>query len=237
MNCTIKSPLEASKSTCEKDDFFTAYPLREWALVKRIIQIAKDDICGELCSLRFTWQKPKKNADSEEVFFFNTLAGLIDVAWIIADSPLKVLHIERVPNKNNLFALAMFENEVVAELELNECLPDSMPATHFIKANFQNGHVTNQPVVGHFNEEGAMLATDSEMRRIVIENSEWCDCGDEIELCQRAMEYAILKGKFPSGRLNSLEIITAIRCAFEYGTYSAEKMKKSEVLNLIRKAV
>ena len=135
MTIKILKIIDAAKSS--ERDFYTAYPLREWSLVKRIKQIIKDNTCGELCSLRFTWQRPKKAASDEQAFLYETLAGLIDVAWVLANAPLAALHIEKVPGKNNLFALAMFENEVAAEFELNECLPDSMPATHFIKANFK----------------------------------------------------------------------------------------------------
>jgi hypothetical protein len=164
-----------------------------------------------MCSLRFTWQKPKKDASDEQTFLYQTLPWLLDLAWLLTDSALKTLHIERVPEKNNLFALAMFENEVAVEIEMNECLPDSMPATHFIKANFKHGHLTNQPLVGHFNDEGSILADASGMQRLVIENSDWDDCGDEIEVCRRSMELAIEKGEYPQGTLHSVEIINAIK--------------------------
>jgi hypothetical protein len=86
-----------------------------------------------------------------------------------------------------------------------------MPATHFIKANFKHGHLTNQPLVGHFNEEGAILADASGMQRLVIENSDWDDCGDEIEVCRRSMERTVEKGEYPKGPLHSVEIINAIK--------------------------
>jgi hypothetical protein len=229
MKKTIISPLAASRIDADRADFYTAYPLREWALVKRIKQMSKSNTCGELCSLRFTWQKPKKDASDEQAFLYETLAGLIDAAWLLANAPLATLHIERVPEKNNLFALAMFENEVAVEFELNECLPDSMPATHFIKANFKNGHITNQPLVGHFNEEGSILANDSEMRRMVIENPDWDDCGDEIKTCERAMMHAIEQGTYPMGALHSTEIINAIDYALG--------LKEAKIINIIRKAV
>ena len=215
MKKTIISPLTASRWGTDKAEFYTSYPLREWGVVKRIKQMTDDNICGELCSLRFTWQKPKKEASDEQVFLYETLASLIDVAWVLANAPLAALHIEKVPGKNNLFALAMFENEVAAEFELNECLPDSMPATHFVKANFKNGHVTNQPLVGHFNEEGSILANDSAMERIVVENSDWDDCGDEIEICERLMMRAIEQGRYPAGPLHSAEIVNAIDLALD----------------------
>ena len=204
-------PLEAGASTLDSGIFYSAYPLREWALVKKIRQMTLDNVCGELCSLRFTWQRPKKQAADEQTFLYQTLPWLLDAAWLLADAPLATLHIERVPEKNNLFALAMFANGIVAEIEANECLPVSMPTTYFIKANFKHGHLTNQPVVGHFNEEGSILADDSGMQRLVIENSDWDDCGDEIELCRRSMLHAIEKGTYPAGPLNSRAIIKAIK--------------------------
>ena len=137
MKKTIITPLAASRKDAGRTDFYTAYPLREWGVVKRIKQMNKDNTCGELCSLRFTWQKPKKDASDEQTFLYETLAGLIDAAWYLANAPLATLHIERVPGENNLFALAMFENEVAAEFELNECLPDSMPANAFYQSQLQ----------------------------------------------------------------------------------------------------
>ena len=210
----ILSPFEACKNAgCQ--DFYTSNPFREWGMVKAISLAVRNNTCGELCSLRLTWQKPKKVASDEQTFLYKTFACLIDAAWLLAEAPLTLLHIEKVPGKNNLFALAMFENEVAAEFELNECLPDSMPATHFIKANFQNGHITNQPIVGHFNEEGSILADDSRMERLVIENSDWDDCGDEMEICERLMKRSIEKGEYPAGALNFVEIINAISSALQ----------------------
>jgi len=212
---TLLTPLEAGKRAVDDLIFYSVYPLREWALVKSIRQKTLANVCGELCSLRFTWQRPKKQATEEPVFLYQTLPWLLDAAWLLADAPLAALHIERVPEKNNLFALAMFEGGIAAEIELNECLPDSMPATNFIKANFKHGHLTNQPVVGHFNEEGSILADASGMQRLVIENPEWDDCSDEIEVCRRSMLQAIEKGAYPAGPLNSRPIIKAIREALK----------------------
>lgn len=204
-------PMEAEEKAADDRNFYSAYPLREWALVKKIRQMTLDNVCGELCSLRFTWQRPKKQADDEQTFLYQTLPWLLDAAWLLADAPLATLHIERVPGASNLFALAIFENGIVAEIEANECLPDSMPATYFIKANFKHGHLTNQPVVGHFNEEGSILADDSGMQRWVIENYDWDDCDDEIEICRRSMLHAIEQVAYPAGPLHSKEIIKAVR--------------------------
>lgn len=207
----IITPLEAGQLESTGNDFYTSYPLREWGPIKKIRDMIRDDVSGELCSLRFTWQQPKKSASGEKEFLYETLVGLLDAAWLLADAPLTGLHLNRVTGRNNLFALATFSNGIVAEVEMNECLPNSMPPTHFIKANFKHGHGTNQPIVGHFNEEGAILADDSAMQRLVIENADWDDCGDEMEICKRSMLRSIEQGEYPAGPLNSRPIIEAIR--------------------------
>jgi hypothetical protein len=210
----LLTPLEAAQ--CETgDEFFTSFPLREWKLVKRIKQMNDQNMCGELCSLRFTWQRPKQDASNEQTFLYETLVGLLDIAWILADSPLSSFFIEKVDGNNNLFGLLMFENGIAAEIEANECLPNSMQASNFIKANFKHGHLTNQPLVGHFNEEGSILADDVSCQRLVIENSDWDDCGDEIALCRRSMLYSIKHGTYPSGPLHSVEIVNAVKAALE----------------------
>ncbi len=142
---------------------------RNHPVLERILRAAADQSCGELCSLRFTWQRPKRFASAEPAFLYETFAAALDGARVLADSPLARLEIEKVPDMNILFALAFFENEIAAEFELNECLPDSMPDTCFLKANFSHGHITNQPIVGHFNEEGMVLATDDRLELLTVE--------------------------------------------------------------------
>jgi len=229
-------PIKAARKATDDLTFYSSYPLREWALVKTIRQMTMDNVCGKLCSLRFTWQRPKNQAANEDIFLFQTLPWLLDVAWLLADAPLSTLHIERVTGKNNLFALAMFGNGVAAEIEMNECLPDSMPATNFIKANFTRGHLTNQPVVGHFNEEGSILADDSGTRRLVIENSDWDDCGDEMEICHRAMARAIERGEYPAGVLNSKDGVAGDVYAVK-DKYPAGPLNSKAIINAIQEAL
>jgi len=188
----ILMPFAAAAS--EGSGFYTAYPLREWQLLKKIKDMTVAKTCGELSSTRFTWQRPKKLASTGEAFLFQTLPWLIDAAWLIADSPLVQVNIEQVDGKNNLFAFALFENGTVSEIEMNECLPDSMPPSYFVKVNYTEGHLTNQPIAGHFNEEGSVLADDGSCRQFIVENPEWGAFDDQIELCIKTMEYAIETG-------------------------------------------
>jgi hypothetical protein len=207
----IKNPLQAAQSN--SGEFFTNYYLREWGIVRTIHRHIKQNTCGELCSLRFTMQKSKKKASDEEAFLYETFAVFVDVAWYLAGAELKNLHVEKVEGENNLFALAEFENNVVAEFEINECLPNTMPDTHFVKANFSNGHITNQPLVGHFNEEGIVIASDEIMETGIVENPEWSDIHDEMEIAKLIVEKRIENNDWPAGTLNSKAIIEAIRKA------------------------
>ena len=143
-----------------------------WDVFRRIREMARNGTCGELCSLRFTWQRPGKSASSGDEFLYGSLVHYLCLAEDLAGCGLKKLHIEKVPGRNNLFALAAFENRIVAEFEMNETLPDSMPDTFFIKANFTHGHLTNQPLVGHFNEEGSVLADESGLHRFTVDSCE-----------------------------------------------------------------
>lgn len=139
-------------------------------ILKKIQDAIRDNTCGELSSLRFTWQRPKKHASDENTFVYESLAAALDGAQVLADSSLARLEIEKVPKMNIIFALVYFTNGIGAEFELNESLPDTMPDICFLKANFSHGHITNQPIVGHFNEEGMILATDGKLDFLIAEN-------------------------------------------------------------------
>lgn len=141
-------------------------PWLNWHVYKSVAGLAAR--CGELRSLRFTWQRAKKNASDEKTFLECSLVQYLYLAQELAKAPLRTLHINRQEGVNNLFALAEFENQVVAEFEMNEALPDTMPDTFFIKANFTDGHVTNQPLAAFFNEPGSILASDEELQQFTV---------------------------------------------------------------------
>lgn len=68
MKVELMSPLEASRMEAGNIDFYTAFPLREWALVKRIKQMSEDNICGELCSCD-SLGKSRRNMLTEKKYF------------------------------------------------------------------------------------------------------------------------------------------------------------------------
>ncbi len=213
MKKTVLPPAEAAAAV--GDGFLAEFPLRHWGAVEKIRHLTQSGECGELSSLRFTWMRPKKQASDPENFLFRTLPWLIDAAWFVADSPLEMLHIEKVPERNSLFALARFENGVTAEFELNECLPDSMIPIHFAKANYAGGHVSSQPLVGYFNAEGSVVADDESCRQVCVENIDLPTADNEADLALIRFRAAAERGEVPAGPEHAKEILQAIREALK----------------------
>lgn len=143
-------------------------PWLQWGVFRGIANHAHE--CGKMCSLRFTWRRPRKSASSELVFTENSFLCFLHLAEKLAQAPLKTLHAVRSAEANILFALAEFENQITAEFEMNEALPDTMPDVFFIKANFSGGHLTNQPLGGHFNEEGCVFADQDTLKLFTLDS-------------------------------------------------------------------
>lgn len=159
-------------------------------IVRRIKQAIHDNSCGELRSLRFTWQRPRRKASSSVDFLQQVLAAAIDAAELLGDSRARALAVQQVSGRNNLFALLQLENGITAEYELNETLPETYPDVCFVKANFSHGHVTNQPLVGHFNEEGMVLADDRALQCCLIAETSRCPPVDGV-IAQMQLDYEL----------------------------------------------
>ncbi len=181
---------------------------RNHPVLERIRQVMAENTCGELCSLRFTWGRPKRSATGEDEFLYRTFAAMLDGAQWAAGAELHALHMEKVPDRNNLFALARFANDIVAEFELNECLPDTMPDICFLKANFTNGHVTNQPLVGYFNEEGMVFATDDVLEFPIAEL-------DSLQAANGPIEQMKLRWREAGIEQDASELVQRIREALQ----------------------
>lgn len=151
----------------QADPIEEAFPLRSWAVFQKTKALIEEGTCNELCSLRFTWLTPAAMAGISDPVY-GVLAGLIDLARQLAKGNFSRLHIEKVPERSNLFALLSFDNGVVAEFEINECCPDSMRPVRFLLADCKEGRVTNRPLVGHENVEGALYADASGSRNVTF---------------------------------------------------------------------
>lgn len=213
MNLILKSPLEAAEAA--GTDFYTDFPLRRWAVVEAVQRYKNNGQCGELSSLRFTWTRPKKESEGREVLLYRSLPWLLDAAWFLAGGSLEMLHLEVSKEQPGCFALARFSGNITAEFELNEMQPDSLEATYFLKANFSEGHVTNQPVAGHFNVEGSLWADDTAACRVCIDSITTQAAPDEIALARNRFQDDLTAGTAPHGPLYAREIITLIREALQ----------------------
>lgn len=199
-------------------EFFTAFIWRKSPILERIQGAIKDNSCGQLRSLRFTWQRPARLAAAEQEFLYDVLATIIDAAQVLAEAPFAGLHVTKAPGRNILFALLGFTNGVVAEIEMNECLPDTMPDTCTIRANFTHGHVSNHPLVGHLNEEGMLLATAEAVdANLIAESHLLAPARGPIELMQLRFQTAagrtLDKDPVVQGPLNARAIDRLIRGA------------------------
>lgn len=139
-------------------------PLREWGVYRKVSDTVRSGLCGQLCSLRWTWL-----TRSGEDTYVGILAGLLDVSRELAGGKLTRLHIEPVYGMPICFALAEFQGGVVAEFEINERLPDSVPDARFLMADFSGGRVTNRPLTGFHHGEGAFLATKAGAGAVLFE--------------------------------------------------------------------
>ena len=164
-------------------------PWLNWGVFQSIGKHAR--FCGELCSVRFTWERPRKSASPEKVFIERNFLCFLHLAQELARSPLKTLHAVKAQNMNILYALAEFENRIAAEFEMNEALPDPMPDVFFIKANFTGGHVTNQPLGGHFDEAGSIFADEAGLRLFTVDS---CDPEISGSVYDTVMRIAELEG-------------------------------------------
>ena len=169
------------------EDFYPALYWRYFPIVRRARNYRINGKCGTLCSMRFVASRPAKNALPEKEFLYDHLLSILDTAEFIADIKCISLFINKAANKNNLFALAMLENEIAVEIELNETLPDTMPDIAFIWANFDGGCVTNQPLIGYLNYEGLLKADDSGIQMI---------CKDSINAVPAVGPYEWMKQRF-----------------------------------------
>lgn len=183
-------------------DFYADFPLRAWNVFAGIRNHRK--MCGKLCSLRFTWMTPEKAGSHPDA-----LAWLLDLGRELAGTPLEKLFVNR--NGKVLYALARYAGFIAAEIEINEALPDTMEEIHFIKANFDTGIVTNQPLAGHFNCEGAVFADASGCRTVFTENHRLAGEGGFLAHCRSIQKMMIENGDYPAGPLHSAEIARVLK--------------------------
>ena len=210
---TVLTPYEALQQS--DGDYLVGLYWRHFPISEKCRNVKNQGFSGKLCSLRYTSMRSKKYAVSEEEFLYNHFLSVLDAAQDVTGSEYTRLHTEKVEGMNILFAVAEFENGMAAEFELNECLPDTMPDICFVKGNYSDGHVTNQPVVGYFNEEGLICADDEEMQTLIAENGTSPAAEGPFGWMKLRFEIKAERGLIPVGKQNIEKLAALIKRSLE----------------------
>ena len=205
----VLTPCEALKRP--DGDFLVGLYWRHFPISEKCRNVKNQGFSGKLCSLRYTSMRSKKNAVSEEEFLYTHFLSVLDAAQDATGSEYTRLHTEKVEGMNILFAVAEFENGMAAEFELNECLPDTMQDICFVKGNYSDGHVTNQPVVGYFNEEGLICADDEAMQTLIAENGTSPAAEGPFGWMKLRFEIKAERGLIPVGKQNIEKLAALIK--------------------------
>ena len=209
----VLTPCEALKQP--DGDFLVGLYWRHFPISEKCRNIKNNGNAGRLCSLRYTSMRPQKNAVSSEEFLYSHFLSVLDAAQDVTNSEYTLLHTEKVEGMNILFAVAEFENGMAAEFELNECLPNSMDDICFVKGNYSDGHVTNQPVVGYFNEEGLICADDGQLQTFIAENGAYPAANGPFEWMKLRFEIKADRGLIPTGKQNIEKLAELIKRSLE----------------------
>ena len=196
----VLTPCQALKTP--DGDYLVGLYWRHLPISEKCRNVKNSGSSGKLCSLRYTSMRSKKNAVSEEEFIYSHFLSVLDAAQDVTDSEYSRLHVEKVPGMNIIFAVAEFENGMAAEFEVNECLPDTMPDICFVKGNYSDGHVTNQPVVGYFNEEGLICADDENLTTLIAENGTDPAAEGPFGWMKLRFDIKAQRGEIPVGKQN-----------------------------------
>ena len=209
----VLTPCEALK--LPDGDFLVGLYWRHFPISEKCRNVKNQGFSGKLCSLRYTSMRSKKNAVSEEEFLYTHFLSVLDAAQDATGSEYTRLHTEKVEGMNILFAVAEFENGMAAEFELNECLPDTMPDICFVKGNYSDGHVTNQPLVGYFNEEGLICADDESLQTLIAENGTSPAAEGPFGWMKLRFEIKAERGLIPEGKQNIEKLAALIKRSLE----------------------
>lgn len=200
----------------ERNNLIAAFPWRHWSVVYSLRQFIKSADAGELVSFRIIINFPRRLSRGKKYFYNSLLPEIIDLCCYIASSELEELQINRTAKHNLCFALVRLANNIVAEIELNEVLPDSMGPVRFVRAYFKNGIFTNMPLGGDINVEGSLIATDDRIERFVHEHMNH-DRGDELANLYFRMIYDIVNDLYKAETYTDFHIIrkTVQRCLLD----------------------
>ncbi|MEK6793541.1 MAG: hypothetical protein AABZ39_02095 [Spirochaetota bacterium] len=199
--------------------YVEAHPLRAWGIVEKVKQYMTANIPGDMTSMRIFWEMPKTYAKGR-TSFAERLPEFIDIAAYIAGVPAVSVQLQQA-GTNGVFGLITLEGNIVAELTVNDMLPNSLAPVRFLHTYFTSGVVSNMPLYGFENDEGVLIADDKHARHEVNEHMDWGGT-DEIDDLYFRMIGLILGGTYgmPCGG-NALRYRTAAEEALRTGEAAA----------------
>lgn len=192
----IVSPAVGAQLAASGEDtarYVEAHPLRAWGIVEKVKQYTAANIPGDMTSMRIFWELPKAYANAR-TSFAERLPEFIDLASYIAGVPAVSVQMQRA-GKNGVFGLITLTGNIVAELTVNDMLPNSLAPVRFLHAYFTSGVVSNMPLYGFENDEGVLIADDKRARHEVNEHMDW-NGTDEIDDLYLRMIGAVLNGTY-----------------------------------------
>ncbi|MBI4976866.1 MAG: hypothetical protein HZC28_05255 [Spirochaetes bacterium] len=194
----IVSPAVGAKLKAAGDDmsrYVESHPLRAWGIVEKVRQYMAANIPGDMTSMRIFWEMPKSYAKGRPSFA-SRLPEFIDLASYIAGVPAVSIQLRKA-GKNGVFGLVTLAGNIVAELTVNDMLPESLAPVRFLHTYFTGGVVSNMPLYGYENDEGVLIADDRDSRHEVNEHMDW-NGTDEIDDLYFRMIGLIFAGAYAS---------------------------------------
>lgn len=201
--------LEASRQ--EGVDFVPHFFWRWNQTFQQVRTYARNGQCGPLRSVRFTYARPKKFAVDRNTFFYDRFGAMLDAACELGGGMPDTLFLNPSKDSNLIYGLARFSNGIACEFECHECLADSMPDICYVKGNYTNGHVTNQPVTGYFNEEGFVYADDEKCHILSADYPEMEAVEGPVEHMFARFRIAVERGLVAPGPDRTQELVKRIQ--------------------------
>lgn len=184
----------AGMDAADRKKIIPALPMRYWGMIESVREFMKNKSGGELVSFRICMNLPQSRKGMFGDFSKSFFPQVIDIACLIAGDKPEKIQFKRTPKFNSAFGIVQFPGNIIAELDVNECLSDSMEPIRFIHAYCKEGAISNLPFGGYTNAEGALVATADGVVRPVYEHNIW-DGGDELDNFYFRMIYKIRNGE------------------------------------------
>jgi len=207
----------ADLDKASREKLIPALPMRYWGMVENTSSFCKSGNASELVSFRVCMNLPKHRKGMFGDFCKSFLTQVVDIACLVADAKPEDIYIKQTAGFNSAFGIVKFPKNIIAELDVNECLADTLDPIRFIHAYCKEGAISNLPLNGYTNAEGALVATADGVARPVLEHNIW-DGGDELDNFYFRMIYKIRnRESLPASGIPYRQLAKAVAAAVSAG--------------------